>query len=140
MKSFLRAFLIAPLAAPILYWAGTLALALADPNRRRVALQAPLAGLGYILAFGAPIAYAATLVASVPAIWLVRHTGRRSLGALVVLGGIVGLIATVVLGPYLRADLFSVILSPLGGAGLGALSAGVFWWLAPRPKHAADRS
>ena len=133
MKSFLRAFVVAPLVTPILYWAGTLALALADPNRRRMALQAPLGGAGYILAVGAPIAYAATIVAAVPAIWLLRHAGRWALRAMLLLGGIVGLVTAVVLSPYLRGELFSVILSPLGGAGLGALSAGVFWWLAPQP-------
>ena len=131
MKSYLRAFLVAPLVVPVLYWAGLLALALADPNRRRIALHAPLAGLGYVLAIGTPIAYAATLVAGMPAIWLVRHAGRWALAALLVLGGTVGLVATLVLSPYLRGDLFSVILSSLGGVGLGAVSAGVFWLLAP---------
>jgi hypothetical protein len=131
MKSYLSAFLVAPLVVPVLYWAGLLLQALADPNRRRVALQAPFAGLGYVLAIGTPIAYAATLVPVVPAIWLVRHAGRWALGGLLVLGGTVGLVATLVLSPYLRGDLFSVILSPLGGAALGALSAGVFWQLAP---------
>jgi len=133
VKGYLRAFLVAPLVVPILYWAGLLLQALADPNRRRLALQAPFAGLGYVLAIGTPIAYAATFVASVPAIWLVRHAGKWALAAMVVLGGVVGLVVTLVLSPYLRGDLFSVILSPLGGAGLGAASAGVFWCLAPQP-------
>jgi hypothetical protein len=133
MKGYLRAFLVAPLVVPILYWAGLLLQALADPDRRRAALEAPFAGLGYVLAIGTPIAYAATLVASVPAIWLVRHAGKWALAAMVVLGGVVGLVVTLVLSPYLRGDLFSVILSPLGGAGLGAASAGAFWWLAPQP-------
>jgi len=133
VKGYLRAFLVAPLVVPILYWAGLLLQALADPDRRRAALEAPFAGLGYVLAIGTPIAYAATLVAGVPAIWLVRQAGKWALAAMVVLGGVVGLVVTLVLSPYLRGDLFSVILSPLGGAGLGAASAGVFWWLAPRP-------
>ena len=137
LKSFPRALAVAPLAAPLLYWAGALAFALADPNRRHAALQDPLGGLGYILIGGAPIAYAATLVASVPAIWLVRRGGRWTLAALLVLGGLIGLVAALVLRPHLRGELFSIILPPLAGAALGALSAGVFWWLAPRAGNAA---
>ena len=131
MRGVLKAFIVAPLVAPILYWAIALALALADPNRRPLALEAPLSGLGYVLAFGIPIAYAATLVAAVPAIWLLRHAGNRALAALLSLGAIVGLVAAFVLSPYLRGDLFSVILPPVEGAVLGAVSAGVFWWLLP---------
>jgi hypothetical protein len=133
MKSFPRAFILAPLVVPILYWAGAIAMALADANRRRVALQDPFAGFGSVLVVGGILAYAATLVASAPAIWLVRRAGGWTLVALLALGGIVGLIAAVIFGPYLRGDLFSIILPPLEGAVLGALSAGVFWWLAPRP-------
>jgi hypothetical protein len=133
MKTFPRAFILAPLVVPILYWAGAIAMALADPNRRRVALRDPFAGFGYVLVLGGILAYAATLVASVPAIWLVRRAGSWALVALLALGGIVGLIAAVILGPYLRGDLFSILLPPLEGAVLGALSAGVFWWLAPCP-------
>jgi hypothetical protein len=73
VKGFARAFILAPLVVPILYWAGTIVMALADPDRRRVALQDPFAGFGYILVLGGIIAYVATLVAGVPAIWLVRR-------------------------------------------------------------------
>jgi hypothetical protein len=139
MKGFPRAFLLAPLVAPISYWAGALVLALADPNRRRMALRAPFAGLEYLLALGTPVAYAVTLVAAVPAIWLIRHAGNWALGALLTLGGVVGLVAAVVLGPSLRGELFSIILPPLAGAGLGALSAGVFWWLAPHRDRTPGR-
>lgn len=130
MKSYVRGLLIAPLAAPILYWTTALAFALADPGRRHSALQAPFSGLGYILAFGAPIAYAATLVAAMPAVWMVRRAGRRALIALLALGASVGLVTTVALGPYFKGDLLSIPLPPLEGAVLGATSAGVFWWLA----------
>lgn len=128
-----RALLVAPLTAPLLYWAGALAVALADPGRRQSALQDPFGGLGYILLVGAPIAYAAALVASVPAIWLVRRRSRWALGLLLMLGGLVGLVTALVLRPHLRGELFSIILPPLAGLVLGALSAGVFWWLAARP-------
>ena len=128
-----RALVVAPLTAPLLYWAGALAVALADPGRRQSALQDPFGGLGYILLLGAPIAYAAALVASVPAIWLVGRRSRWALGLLLMLGGLVGLVTALVLRPHLRGELFSIILPPLAGLVLGALSAGVFWWLAARP-------
>ena len=137
VKAAVRALLIAPLVAPILYWVVSFASALLDPTRRLAALHAPLTSFGLVLAFGSPVAYVAALVASAPAYWLLRqHTGF-GLGALVVLGGIVGLATAVVIGPYLRGELFSIIVTPLQGAGLGASSAGMFAWLA-RDRSASD--
>lgn len=130
---YLRAFLIAPLAVPALYWAIALVGTLADPDRQRQALNNPLGGVQYVLAVAIPFAYAATLIAAVPAVWLLRHAGRRGLSALLGLGGIVGLVTALLLRPYLGRDLFSVPLPLWEGAALGAVSAGVFWWLAAGP-------
>ena len=134
-KRFLTAFAVAPLATPILYWAGSLALSLTDPYQRHLALKNVFGGIGYVILIGAPIAYVATLVAAVPAVWLVRHAGRWTPAALMALGGLAGLLTAVVLHPYLGRDLFRIPLPPLAGAALGALSAGVFWWLAPHSER-----
>ena len=131
-KGLLRAFILAPLAVPIAYWMGALAIALADPARRHAALQAPFAGLGYVMVFGGLIAYGAMLVASWPAIWLVRRGTRGAAVALLAVGGLVGLVTALVLRPYLGSELVRVMLSPPAGAALGGLAGGVFWWLASR--------
>jgi len=124
-----RAFLCAPLAAPLLYWTGSFANALLDPARRNAALQSPLTSFAFVLAFGSPLAYAATLVAGLPAWWLLQRQTTAASGALILLSAAVGLATAVVTGPYLRGELFSIVLTPLQGAGLGAASGGLFLWL-----------
>jgi len=125
-----RAFLCAPLTAPLLYWAGSLTSALLDPARRNAALQSPLTSLAFVVAFGSPLAYAASLVAGVPAWWLLRRQTAAASAALILLGAALGLATAIVMGPYLRGELFSIVLTPQQGAGLGAASGGVFLWLA----------
>src|SRR5689334_11367172 len=102
-----KAFAIAPLTTPALYWSMQFAAALADPNRRHLALQSPLSGFALVFAFGAPIAYAMTLVVGLPALYLGRGKKPRFVTALVC-GGITGLVTALVLHPFLTAELFSI--------------------------------
>ena len=51
LRDLLDRDLIAPLAAPFVYWASMLASAVADPTRRHGALQAPLSSFALVMAF-----------------------------------------------------------------------------------------
>jgi hypothetical protein len=123
-----KAFVVAPMTAPILYWVGSLLAAMFDPTRT-ASVQAAVAALGLILLFGGPIAYLATLVAVAPAIYLLRRWRRGAIPVVLLLGAVVGVATSVVVGPYLRGELVSAILTRSQGAVLGCASAGVFCWL-----------
>ena len=68
MTPFVRASLIAPFTAPLLYCVASLAVAVADPVRRGSAGQNLVGGVALVFAFGAPVAFAAMLgeLVSVP--------------------------------------------------------------------------
>ena len=123
------AFLVAPLTAPVLYWVTSVGSALADPNRRHAALQNPLMSLVMVLAFGAPIAYAATIVFGVPVYWLLDRRNALRAVPIVATGAVAGLVTALVVDPQLRGELFSIPLGPWRGIALGAATAVVFWWL-----------
>ncbi|MGE5836259.1 MAG: hypothetical protein ACM4AI_17425 [Acidobacteriota bacterium] len=129
MKPVIRAFLVAPLAAPALYWIIAFISAVADPNRRGQALGSPFSGVAFIFVFGALISYAVMLVAGVPTYLLLRRAGILGLASLIVAGVCIGVASAFALAPYLRGELFSIPLSPLHGVALGAAVAAVFWAL-----------
>lgn len=82
------------------------------------------------MAFGAPIAYAAALVAALPGWPLLRLRGRLAPVAIGLVGAVTGVATTVALRPHLGGgDLFRVVLTPVQGVVLGGLSAVLFWWL-----------
>ena len=135
-----RAFLVAPLAAPLVYGARRLLQAWADAGRRPSATQNFLSGMGVILAFGAPLAYAAALGLGAPALWLLRRAGQLRWWPLLLVGALVGLAVALVLTPRLQGDLIGVPLGPWRGALLGASSAGVWGWLALPWESAPDQA
>jgi hypothetical protein len=132
MMTFVRASLIAPLTVPLLYCMASLAAEVADPNRRAGAGQNLASGVALVFAFGSPVAYAATLGAALPALWLIRRFGRLTIGRTVLVGVVVGVGVAAALGPALRGDLISVPLAPGHGGLLGAAAAAVWWWIAFR--------
>ena len=133
MKPAIRAFLVAPLAAPALYWIIAFISAAADPNRRGQALGSPFAGFGFVFVFGGLISYVVMLIAGVPAYLLLRRAGILGLWPLLAAGVAIGVASAFALAPYLRGELFSIPLSPLHGAALGAAVAAVFWALTRTP-------
>ena len=125
----IRAFLIAPLTAPAIYWIIAFISAVADPNRRALAWRSPFGGIAFLFVFGGLISYAVTLIAGVPAYLLLRRTGILGLWSVLVAGVCIGVATAFALAPYLRGELFSIPLTPLHGAALGAGVAAVFWAL-----------
>jgi hypothetical protein len=125
-----RAFLIAPLAAPALYWLLATAEAIADPVRRPSAFQAPFVALAVVVAFGAPVSYAATLAAGFPAWWMLRRPAGPAVVGLIVLGALTGAATAWLMAPWLSGELVSIPLPPWEGAALGAASAALFFRMA----------
>jgi len=136
----LRAFVVAPLAAPAAYAVGLLAVAVAHAVVGATSL--PSAGaavdlLRAVAAAGVPLAYAATLVAGAPAYLLLRRTGLVSRWSLWLGGGVIGVVVALLLAPSLRGELFSIPFPWWTGGLLGVVSAEVFWRLlaTPRRRH-----
>lgn len=124
VKRFLRAFLLAPLAAPTIFWAWTFVAGLLDgEDRRRAALNSPFRELGMAILFGAPVSYLAALAALAIGFRLLRMQGARGAAAMTALGAAVGVATTIVLRPHLGGDPFRLVLTPLQGAMMGGGSA-----------------
>jgi hypothetical protein len=124
-----RAFLVAPLTAPLVYCLiGTAGVAL-DPVRRGSLGHNFFAGVAMVFAFGAPVAYVVALAAGLNVLWLTRRTAL-TLGRTVPFGVVAGLATSLLLGPRLHGDLISIPLPPWEGVVVGALTSAVWWWLA----------
>lgn len=130
MNRFVRATLIAPLTAPVLYWAGTGAVAAADPDRRADVVPNLFHDLPVVMVWGAPVAYVVTVAVALPALWLLRRHGPLTAERTVAVGLVVGLLTGLILAPQLRGDLITVPMGPWIGVALGAASAAVWWLLA----------
>jgi hypothetical protein len=116
----------------MLYWSMQFVSALADANRRHVALQSSMTSLAVVLAFGAPIAYAATLVIGVPAYYFGNGKHPRLVTTLLS-GALTGVGTALLLHRFLTGDLFSIPLTPAHGAALGAATGAVFWYCVDEP-------
>jgi apolipoprotein N-acyltransferase len=134
MNRFTRASLTAPLTAPLLYYSIAIVAAILDPVRRASAGLNLFSGLALVLAFGAPVAYAATFALGLPLLWLVRRVAPLTLARVILVGFLVGLGVAMGLAPWLRGELISIPLPPLQGGLLGSASAAVWYWLAFGPR------
>ena len=121
----LRAFLIAPLAAPVGY-----AVALLGVGVARGRPPSATNGLELVLAVatvGLPLAYAATALVAAPAYFLLRRFGLATRPIVWVVGAGIGVVIALGIAPQLKGELFSIPFPWWAGAGLGILSAEVFW-------------
>ena len=79
MKRLVRASVIAPLTAPVMYYAMAIAAALVDPLRRAALRQSFVNSFALVMAFGAPMAYVATAGIGLPLLWIVRRLAPLTL-------------------------------------------------------------
>jgi hypothetical protein len=125
-RRLLLAFLLAPLAAPVAYVAGTLAFApftgRGSPPSGRAVFDLVIG----VFVLGAPTAYAAALGVGAPTYFVLRALGLAHRWTLWLAGAAIGTGGALVLAPYLRGDLFSIRFPWWTGALLGLVSAEVF--------------
>lgn len=124
----LKAFLIAPLMAPLVYWITSLASAMLDPVRRHAASQSFFTSFAIVMLIGGAVSYAATAVIGGPIYWFVARRNGLGLATAVSSGAVGGATIAALLGPSLHGDLVSIPLGPLRGAVMGASVAVVFWY------------
>ena len=136
-RTLLRAFLLAPLAAPVGYWAGLLlwgaVRAARIGDQSTPSLSSVVGLLGWVLAVGAPIAYGAALVGGLPIYLGLRRAGLLNRVTLWGGGAIIGISVALLMAPNLGRELFRIPFQPWAGAALGVVVAEVFWRLHPRP-------
>ena len=136
----LRAFLLAPLAAPVACAAALVADMLvrglagtASPPSATAVLEL----IGVVGMVGAPLAYGAALLIGVP-VFLVLGRFHAITRWTVWLGGaVIGAAIAVFLQPRLRGELFSVPFPWWVGAALGLVAAEVFWQLLAVPNDSS---
>jgi hypothetical protein len=111
------------------YWMIT-AYSAAGSGGRHQSLDDAGRALVVIVSFGAPVAYAATLIGG-GALWmLARRNAFIGLAPTAATGALLGALVSLVLAPSLRGELFSVPLPLWLGALLGVATAVVWWTLA----------
>jgi hypothetical protein len=132
----LRAFLLAPLAAPI---ACAAALLVDTIVRGMVGNESP-PSVGSALELvmvvgmvGAPLAYGAALLIGAPLYVVLRRSGFLTRWTVWLGAAVIGAIVAQLLQPHLRGDLFAVPFPWWVGAALALVSAEVFWRLLAAP-------
>lgn len=136
-----RAFLLAPIAAPVGYTVAALCLLMwrmvtADESAPTPAAFATV--VGGIFAAGTPVAWVAALVVGLPTFLLLRNARRVTHGTVLTAAGAIGVVTSLALAPFLRGELFSIPLPWWLGALLGAACGETFWRLYRRDPRAAS--
>ena len=125
-RRLLLAFLVAPLAAPTAFVLTALAVEVMGSSSTPSVQAAFSLALG-VFAVGAPVAYAATLVAGAPTYFALLGLGLVRRWTVLLGAAAIGVVVAMALSPRLAGDLFSVKLPWWAGALLGLVSAEVFW-------------
>ena len=130
-RRLLLAFLVAPLAAPVVFIVGAVALEAIGFDSMPSLRSVRDLSIG-VFALGTPTAYAAALVGGVPAYFLLRKLGLENRWTLWAAGAAIGAAVALLLAPHLRGDFFSVRFPWWVGASIGVVSAETFWRLLGR--------
>jgi hypothetical protein len=126
----LRAFLIAPLAAPAAYATGLIIIELTRGmfgNGGSVSFKSLFLLVAMVAAIGSPIAYGAALAVGIPAFVLLRRANVLSRASLLAVGAATGIAVALIVAPQLRGELFSIPFPWWAGALVGVASAEAFW-------------
>jgi hypothetical protein len=117
----IRASVLAPLAAPVLFWLFHLPRA-----------QDAFNDLGIVLAFGGVMAYAAMIGIGLPALGILAYFRALTFARTLALGIVAGLAVAEVMRIAQQGALFPVTLPYWLGAVIGAACAAAWWRLATR--------
>lgn len=126
MRHPVRGLLIGPMVAPIAYWIGSMAYAWVRDFR--LSWFQALRELVMVAAFGLPIAYAAAFVWGAPVLYALHRLGWLRAAPLIVAGALGGTIVAVGFAFAQQGTLIRVQMPLPGGAVLGALVGGTYWW------------
>jgi hypothetical protein len=129
------ALALAPLAAPLAIWAGLLIRALILPTRGNDPTVNPVAIVVLaiaLIAYGAPLAYAATLGIVWPVFRLLESLKRADWWWLAATGAVAGGVLFPLYLKLLDPRAFFSLFPGAGAVGGGA-SAVAFWYIAARP-------
>ena len=135
-RSATRAFIWAPLAALLAYYVVALGYVLASGK-----VDSARAGAGhalfFILLFGGPVVYAATLILGVPLYFVLRRLGLVQRLPVLAGGGLIGGIVLAWFTQGFWGNRSWNLSDAAVGAGCGVVGGLVFWWLVPRSNHDA---
>ena len=139
----LRAFALAPLAAPIACAAALLADMLVRSLLGNGASPSARSAFDLVVAvgtIGAPLAYGAALIVGAPLYLVLRRFGAVTRWTVWFGAAVIGAVIALFLQPRLRGDLFSVPFPWWVGAALALVSAEVFWRLLALPNDRPNDS
>jgi hypothetical protein len=128
------AIALAPLAAPLAIWGGLLIRALILPTRGNDPTLNPVAVLVLavaLIAYGAPLAYAATLAFVWPVFRLLESVRRADWWWMAAVGAVAGVVLFPAYLKFLDPHAF-FRLFPGAGALAGGANAIAFWYIAER--------
>jgi hypothetical protein len=133
-RTALRAFALAPLAAPLAWWIDVIIEGL---WQGRSVLPGLLPSLAMSVAMGFPIACAAIIAVGLPGLLLARRLQVVSMIGTIVTGVVAGAATGWMLTPWFTAELFSIPMGPVRGAACGAAVASAWWYFA---RETSDQS
>ncbi|MES9856164.1 MAG: hypothetical protein ABW166_06130 [Sedimenticola sp.] len=138
--SLLKALVIAPITAPIIYYIGTAVVIIMSPETTSSFLSA----FAFVMFFGIPVSYIATVIIGVPVYKFLDMKGALSKTNLVLCGSVLGAVVLVLFfssmsfgGMEIKEILFIAVI----GAALGASVAFSFGLIAgiTRPSSGYSR-
>lgn len=123
----IRGLVAAAVAAPLAYWVGVSAMALARSERASL-FPHLLRELVAVFAFGLPVAGAAALLIGVPSLYGLHRAGWLRPWTVVAAATLAGTLVAALFDFAQQGTLLRVRMSLPGGALVGALAGAGCWW------------
>lgn len=135
-----KACLISPIVAPVIYYIGAAILMIMSPDNKSSLLGAFM----FIMFFGIPVSYIATLILGIPIYQYLSKRGVLSKTNLTVSGGVLGTIVLVMffwgVSGFGGLDMMEIVFISAIGAVLGASVAFTFGAIAGITRPSIGRS